>query len=198
MKTLQLFKDGKEILGSDGIMYVDGRLNPGNVKREVIERNKHYKKNYPHRLADAFAAYTGRIGGNMGRIVNLCMVFALLVGLTSCSKQANDLPQPKQPITVEYSVDCPACAVYFEDNVFNRNNGTDTRNEQYQVIHGSWTTTFKADTAFKTASLRIYVSVFAPDQSVHVRITTSDNKAIDKTLTLGADNNAASFELPLQ
>lgn len=132
------------------------------------------------------------------KTINILFLSLLIAGLTSCSKQANDLPEPKQPITVKYSVDCPACAVYFEDNVFNRNNGTDTRNEQYQVIHGSWTTTFKADTAFKTASLRIYVSVFAPDQSVHVRITTSDNKAIDKTFDLSPDNNAASFELPLQ
>lgn len=132
------------------------------------------------------------------KTIKILFLTLLIAGLTSCSKQANDLPTPVKPITVKYSVECPACAVYFEDNVFNRNNGTDTRNEQYQVIHGSWTTTFKADTAFKTASLRIYVSVFAPAQQVHARIVTSDNKAIDKTFQLSPDNNAASFELPIQ
>lgn len=33
MKILQLFKDGKQIIATDGIMYVDGRLNPANIKR---------------------------------------------------------------------------------------------------------------------------------------------------------------------
>lgn len=63
MKTLQLFKQGKEILGSDGIMYVDGRLNATNIRREVVKRNERYAKNFPHRLADSYA-----ISWNFGKI----------------------------------------------------------------------------------------------------------------------------------
>lgn len=65
MKTLQLFKDGKEILASDGIMYVDGRLNLANIKLAVISRNKRFAKNFPHKIADSFAIYHNRIGGTM-------------------------------------------------------------------------------------------------------------------------------------
>ena len=42
-RLLQLFKDEKEILGSDGIMYVDGRYNMGNVIEAVKERNNRMK-----------------------------------------------------------------------------------------------------------------------------------------------------------
>lgn len=67
MKTLQLFRDGKEILGSDGIMYVDGRFNHYNIVTSVIERNNSYAKNFPHKVATSFAIYNGRIGGTMGK-----------------------------------------------------------------------------------------------------------------------------------
>jgi|VirMetMinimDraft_7_1064189.scaffolds.fasta_scaffold217631_1 hypothetical protein len=71
MKILQLFKDNSEILATDGIMYVDGRLNTYNIIQAVKERNKRYAANFPHKIADSFAIYTGRIGGNIGRKYSL-------------------------------------------------------------------------------------------------------------------------------
>jgi len=59
MKKLQLFKENNEILGSDGIMYVDGRLAIRNIKKEVQERNKRMV-NFPHVIADSFAIYLTR------------------------------------------------------------------------------------------------------------------------------------------
>ena len=63
MKTLQLFKDGRELLGSDGIMYVDGRFNMASIRNQVKQRNSSYEKNFQHKLADSFAIYKGRING---------------------------------------------------------------------------------------------------------------------------------------
>lgn len=71
MKTLQLFKDGKEIIASDGIMYVDGRFNLTSIKREVIKRNASFAKNFPHKVADSFAIYSGRIGSNLSNRYSL-------------------------------------------------------------------------------------------------------------------------------
>ncbi len=71
MKTLQLYRGDKEIIASDGIMYVDGRFNPANIKREVIARNKRVIKNFPHKVADSFAIYHGRIGGSVGQLIRL-------------------------------------------------------------------------------------------------------------------------------
>jgi hypothetical protein len=67
MKTLQLFRDGKEILASDGIMYVDGRFNHRNIVKAVNERNTRYAKNFPHKIATSFSIYANRIGGNMSK-----------------------------------------------------------------------------------------------------------------------------------
>ena len=69
--TLQLFKDGDEILASDGIMYVDGRFNKYSIIKAVRERNRRYAANFPHKIADSFAIYNGRIGGTMGRKINI-------------------------------------------------------------------------------------------------------------------------------
>jgi len=56
-RLLQLFdEEGKEILASDGIMYVDGRYNMNNVIEAVKERNKRMK-NFPHKIAYSFAIY---------------------------------------------------------------------------------------------------------------------------------------------
>lgn len=54
---IQLFKDGKEIIASDGIMYVDGRLNAYNVRQKVVERNKRFAKNFPNKVCDSFRIY---------------------------------------------------------------------------------------------------------------------------------------------
>jgi hypothetical protein len=68
--TIQLFKDGKQIIASDGIMWVDGRLSEYNVTEEVIKRNLRYEKNFPHLLADAWQRTGQRLQG-YGPIVNL-------------------------------------------------------------------------------------------------------------------------------
>ena len=71
MKLLQLFKDGKQLLGSDGILYVDGRFNAQSIKLAVIERNKKYNAYFQHKIADSFSIYNGRIGSSLGKIANL-------------------------------------------------------------------------------------------------------------------------------
>lgn len=55
MKTIYLInKEGKEILGSDGIMKIDGRYNLSSTVITVRERNKRYMKNFPHLIASGF------------------------------------------------------------------------------------------------------------------------------------------------
>lgn len=68
MKILQLFKDGKELLGSDGIMYIDGRFSNANIYREVRARNNRFAQNFPHKIADQYALYTGRIGSTLSKL----------------------------------------------------------------------------------------------------------------------------------
>ena len=71
MKKLQLFRDGKEIMATDGIMHVDGRLNLSNTIAAVKSRNEQFAANFPHKIADSFAIYTNRIGGSYGKIIKL-------------------------------------------------------------------------------------------------------------------------------
>lgn len=71
MKTLQLFKDGKQLLGSDGIMYVDGRLNNASIYREVRARNNRFAKNFPHKIADQYAIYVGGLKGSLSQLNNI-------------------------------------------------------------------------------------------------------------------------------
>lgn len=59
MKKLQLFINGKEIIASDGLMYVDGRFNISSVKNAVIERNNKYAANFPNKVANGFSFYKG-------------------------------------------------------------------------------------------------------------------------------------------
>lgn len=54
---VQLYKDGEEIIGSDGRMHIDGRLNAFNVRQKVIERNQRFSKNFPHSVCDAYRIY---------------------------------------------------------------------------------------------------------------------------------------------
>jgi hypothetical protein len=61
-KYIQFYKDNKEIIASDGIMVVDGRLNNSSIYRLVRQRNNSYAKNFPHKIADSYAIYQGRIG----------------------------------------------------------------------------------------------------------------------------------------
>lgn len=67
---MQLFTNGSEILGSDGILYVDGRLNQSNVIGAVKERNKRMI-NFPHKIADSFAVYSGAIINGYGSVTKL-------------------------------------------------------------------------------------------------------------------------------
>ena len=54
MQKIALTKNGKEILGSDGIMFIDGRKTITNQIEEVKKRNKSLIKNFPHKVADGF------------------------------------------------------------------------------------------------------------------------------------------------
>jgi len=71
MKTIQLFREGKEIIASDGIMYVDGRLNAASIYREVRARNNRFAKNFPHKIADQYAVYNGGLRGTLGQLNNI-------------------------------------------------------------------------------------------------------------------------------
>lgn len=70
MKTLQLFKNNKEIIATDGIMYVDGRFNMKSIRLEVNNRNSRMI-NFPSKIADSFAIYKGSIKNGFGQIINL-------------------------------------------------------------------------------------------------------------------------------
>lgn len=65
---LQLFRNGKEIIASDGVMYVDGRLSLLNIIKEVHSRNERMK-NFPHKIANAFAICNK--GNIYGTVINL-------------------------------------------------------------------------------------------------------------------------------
>lgn len=64
-KFIQFYKNGKELIASDGIMPIDGRLNNSSIYILVIERNKRYAKNFPHKIADSYAIYSGKIGSRL-------------------------------------------------------------------------------------------------------------------------------------
>jgi len=68
MKKLQLFRENTEILGSDGILYVDGRLSMKNIQKQVRERNERMS-NFPHLIADSFAVVITR--NFYGKITNV-------------------------------------------------------------------------------------------------------------------------------
>ena len=70
MKKIILTQRGSDILGSDGLMYIDGRLSINSVKMKVSERNKSYKKNFPHKIADGFYFTNERLA-RIGQIINL-------------------------------------------------------------------------------------------------------------------------------
>ena len=47
-------KDNREMLGSDGVMRVDGRYTLETIKSCVRRRNIQYSKNFPHKIAKGF------------------------------------------------------------------------------------------------------------------------------------------------
>ncbi len=71
MKYLQLFQDGKEMLASDGVMRVDGRVNLLNIKMAVRSRNESFKKNFPYKIADGFKVYSNGIGSPLSALIHL-------------------------------------------------------------------------------------------------------------------------------
>lgn len=60
MKLAQLYQNGQRMLATDGRMYIDGRFNLQSAIQAVRDRNSRFKKNFPHKIADAFE-YKGRI-----------------------------------------------------------------------------------------------------------------------------------------
>ena len=59
-----LFRDKKEILGSDGLMKIDGRYNLSSIRQSIIDRNKRYVKNFQHLVADAFVICDNNLNYN--------------------------------------------------------------------------------------------------------------------------------------
>ena len=54
MKRVILTQNEKDILGSDGLLLIDGRLNLESIKEIIFARNYTMKKNFPHKVADGF------------------------------------------------------------------------------------------------------------------------------------------------
>lgn len=50
----RLQKENEDMLGSDSLMYIDGRLSVSNAIEAVRKRNDSYRKNFPHLIADSF------------------------------------------------------------------------------------------------------------------------------------------------
>lgn len=61
MTKIILTIDGRDILGSDGLMYIDGRKNLYNQILEVKKRNKTYAKNFPNKVANGFYKVNDRL-----------------------------------------------------------------------------------------------------------------------------------------
>lgn len=66
-----LFRDKKEILGSDGLMKIDGRYNLSSIRQTIIDRNKRVVKNFPHEVADAYAICDNNLNYNNNNIKTL-------------------------------------------------------------------------------------------------------------------------------
>jgi hypothetical protein len=69
MKKIILYRNNNSILGSDGLMYIDGRFNINSTINEVKKRNERYFKNFPHKMADGFRFCSDRLVEN-GEMIN--------------------------------------------------------------------------------------------------------------------------------
>ena len=68
---VQLFREDAPILGSDGVMYIDGRFGIERAKEAVRNRNKRYD-NIPHLKCDGFAHFKGgSIRNGTSKIIRL-------------------------------------------------------------------------------------------------------------------------------
>lgn len=54
-KYIQLYRDNQPLLGSDGVMKVDGRFNLSSIRQTIIDRNKRMVKNFPNSVANGYA-----------------------------------------------------------------------------------------------------------------------------------------------
>ena len=54
MTKVFLYRNDSRILGSDGLAYIDGRLNVQNIKRSIRMKNATKEKNFPHLVATGF------------------------------------------------------------------------------------------------------------------------------------------------
>lgn len=50
-----LFRNNQRIIGSTGLIHVDGRFNSSSIRQTIIDRNKKVVKNFPNEVADAYA-----------------------------------------------------------------------------------------------------------------------------------------------
>jgi hypothetical protein len=71
MKRIILIKDSQDILGSDGLMLIDGRFSMESIRNQVKDRNKRYSKNFPHLVCDSFY-FAGEHLKQISKIYKLC------------------------------------------------------------------------------------------------------------------------------
>lgn len=98
-----------------------------------------------------------------------------LVALASCKKE--EISQPVQ--NVKYEVDCKSCLVYVDDNY---------RPNQHFVVSGNFKYQFDNE-VLDSVKLKVYVSVFHPEQRIKASITTNDGRkaSFDKMLGISKD-----------
>ena len=70
MKKIILYRNNYSILGSDGLMHIDGRFSLQSTINEVKKRNERYSKNFPHLICDGFRFCDNRLN-EFGNIIKL-------------------------------------------------------------------------------------------------------------------------------
>jgi hypothetical protein len=61
MRKIILTINNVDIIGSDGLLYVDGRYNIESIKEFIRARNYRLKKNFPHKVCDGFYFVNDRL-----------------------------------------------------------------------------------------------------------------------------------------
>lgn len=54
MKKVILRREGRDLVGSYQLAYIDGRFNLQSTINYLLDRNKRFEKNLPHIMADEF------------------------------------------------------------------------------------------------------------------------------------------------
>lgn len=70
MKIIQLYRNGKPLIGSIGRMHIDGRYNLASTINVIRERNARKQKNFKHEIATHFKY----LGSNFNEIGNLIKI----------------------------------------------------------------------------------------------------------------------------